>query len=65
VDSLTRRVDGLESYGSSGIVEPSGAVLGIARQLEPDLVIANILIRPVRTGQSRSNIRNGAAAQPR
>ena len=56
------RVDGLESYGSSGIVEPGGAILGIARQLEPDLVVADIQIRPVRTGQSRSNIRNGAAA---
>jgi len=36
------RVDDLESHGSSGIVEHNGAVLQVARQFEPDLLIAEI-----------------------
>jgi len=36
------RVGGLESYGSSGIVEPDGTVLRVAKPLAPDLLIADI-----------------------
>src|SRR5262245_16680448 len=38
------RVDGLESYGSSTIVAHDGTVLSVAKQLEPDLLIAEIPI---------------------
>jgi len=36
------RAGGLISYGSSGIVDPGGKVLQSARQLAPDLVVAEI-----------------------
>jgi predicted amidohydrolase len=36
------RVDGLESYGSSTIVEHDGTVVRVPKQLEPDLLIAEI-----------------------
>lgn len=36
------RTEGLESYGSSGIVGPDGTVLRTARQLVPDLLVADI-----------------------
>jgi predicted amidohydrolase len=38
------RVDGLESYGSSGIVESDGTVLRVAKPLAPDLLIADVTI---------------------
>ena len=40
------RFGNLMSYGSSGIVDRDGMVLQSARQLEPDLVIADIETRP-------------------
>jgi 5-aminopentanamidase len=39
------RADELVSYGSSGIVDAGGIVLGSATQLAPDLVIADIAIQ--------------------
>jgi predicted amidohydrolase len=39
------RLDGLESYGSSWIIENTGVVLRAAGQLEPGLVIAEIQIQ--------------------
>ena len=40
------RTDHLLSYGSSGIVSPQGCVLATARQLTPDLVVAEIDTAP-------------------
>jgi predicted amidohydrolase len=40
------RVDGLESFGSSGIVNQHGTVLQAARQLEVGLIIAEIETKP-------------------
>ncbi len=40
------RTESLMSYGSSGIVDPDGLVLQNARQLDPDLVIADIETAP-------------------
>jgi predicted amidohydrolase len=39
------RLDGLESYGSSWIIDNAGVTLRASRQLEPDLVVAEIQIR--------------------
>jgi predicted amidohydrolase len=50
------QVDGLKSYGSSWIVDRDGFALRAARQLEPDLLVAEIKIAKVSTGQNRSNI---------
>ena len=50
------RVDGLESYGSSGIVEPDGTVLRAAKPLVPDLLVAEIQTAAISTGRNRSNI---------
>jgi predicted amidohydrolase len=36
------RTQNLLSYGSSGIVDPDGLVLQTARQLDPDLIVADI-----------------------
>jgi 5-aminopentanamidase len=36
------RAGGLESYGSSAIVDPDGSTLLAARQMEPDLLVAEI-----------------------
>ena len=36
------RTESLVSYGSSGIVSPDGVVLQSARQLGPDLIVAEI-----------------------
>jgi 5-aminopentanamidase len=40
------RTENLVSYGSSGIVDPDGMVLQVARQLGPDLIVADIEIAP-------------------
>ena len=40
------RTESLVSYGSSGIVSPDGLVLQSARQLGPDLIVADINISP-------------------
>ncbi|NOT09660.1 MAG: carbon-nitrogen hydrolase family protein [Gemmatimonadales bacterium] len=37
------RADGLVSYGSSGIVDRNGIVLQTAKQLEPGLVVADVM----------------------
>ncbi|MGQ0736187.1 MAG: nitrilase-related carbon-nitrogen hydrolase, partial [Acidobacteriota bacterium] len=47
------RVDGLESYGSSAIVDHDGTVLTVAKQLEPDLLIAELPIAAVDPGHNR------------
>ena len=47
--------DGLVSYGSSEIVDRDGTVLQAAKQLEPDLLIADVPISSARTGKNRSN----------
>ncbi len=44
------RINGLESYGSSAITGCDGSVRQVARQLQPDLLIADIGVR------NRSNI---------
>jgi 5-aminopentanamidase len=49
------RVGGLESHGSSGIVEHDGTILRTAQPLTPDLLIAEVRDGAVRTG-NRSNI---------
>lgn len=43
------RAGELVAYGSSGIVDPGGIVLGSAKQLVPDLVVADLDI-PTRSG---------------
>jgi len=48
------RVDGLESFGSSGIVDRHGNVLHAARQLEVRLVVAEIETKPVPRAQAES-----------
>lgn len=48
------RVDGLESYGSSGIVESDGTVLRVAKSLVPDLLIADIEMAAVPARRHRS-----------
>jgi predicted amidohydrolase len=40
------RTESLVSYGSSGIVDPDGMVLRSARQLGPDLIVADIETAP-------------------
>lgn len=40
------RTEGLVSYGSSGIVDPDGMVLQSARQLGPELIMADIETAP-------------------
>ena len=47
---VSGRVNGLESSGSSWIIELDGLTLRSAKQLEPDLLVADIQI-PV--GQER------------
>jgi predicted amidohydrolase len=39
---VTGPASDLLAYGTSGIVDPDGIVLGSARPLEPDLVIADL-----------------------
>ena len=43
---MAGRTESLVSYGSSGIVSPDGVVLQSARQLVPDLVVAEIKTAP-------------------
>jgi len=40
------RTEGLVSYGSSGIVDPEGRILQSARQLEEDLLVADLKAAP-------------------
>jgi predicted amidohydrolase len=57
------RVDGLVSYGSSGIVDPDGMVLGAARQLDADLVVADITTKPRRHRRGWDAARNSAVME--
>jgi hypothetical protein len=53
------RTADLVSYGSSAIVTPAGVVLGTSRQLEADLVVAEIDVGPrgaARLPKPRSNL---------
>ena len=60
------RGDGLESFGSSGIVDRHGTVLHAAKQLEVGLVIAEIETSPMRCSGGIGLIsRSGAAASCR
>jgi predicted amidohydrolase len=48
------RADGLVSYGSSGIVDRHGIMLRTAKQLEVDLVVAEIETKPVPFAETES-----------
>jgi predicted amidohydrolase len=39
---VAARAGDLVSYGSTGIVDPSGQVIRAARQLNPELIVADI-----------------------
>ena len=54
------RTESLVSYGSSGIVSPDGLVLQSARQLVPDLVVADIKTAPRERRRGWDAARNGA-----
>jgi predicted amidohydrolase len=45
------RTESLVSYGSSEIVDPDGMVLQSARQLGPDLIVADIDTAPRKAGR--------------
>jgi 5-aminopentanamidase len=46
---VTGRTENLVAYGSSGIVAPDGRVLQSARQLSPDIIVAEIATEPRKT----------------
>jgi len=48
------RADGLVSYGASGIVDRNGTVLHVAKQLEVELVVAEIETKPVPLAKAES-----------
>jgi predicted amidohydrolase len=52
--------DGLVSFGSSGIVDPDGAVLGAARQLGPEVLVADIKTTPREPRRGWDASSNGA-----
>jgi 5-aminopentanamidase len=54
------RTEGLVSYGSSEIVDPDGVVLQSARQLGPDLIVADIETAPRERRRGWDASRNGA-----
>ena len=54
------RTESLVSYGSSGIVSPDGMVLRSARQLGPDLVVAEIKAAPRQRRRGWDASRNSA-----
>jgi len=54
------RTESLLSYGSSGIVSPDGVVLQSARQLGPDLLVADIKTAPRRHRRGWDAARNSA-----
>jgi predicted amidohydrolase len=47
------RTESLMSYGSSGIVSPDGMALQSARQLDPDLIVADIKTSPRKQRRGR------------
>jgi 5-aminopentanamidase len=54
------RTESLVSYGSSGIISPDGMVLQSARQLGPDLVVADIKTAPRKRRRGWDASRNSA-----
>ena len=54
------RTERLVSYGSSGIVDPDGMVLRSARQLGPDLIVADIKTAPRERRRGWDAARNSA-----
>ncbi|MGA9770688.1 MAG: carbon-nitrogen hydrolase family protein [Blastocatellia bacterium] len=54
------RTESLVSYGSSGIVDPDGNVLQTARQLGPDLIMADIKTAPRKHRRGWNASRNRA-----
>lgn len=54
------RTEGLLSYGASGIVDADGMVLRSARQLGPDLVVADIKTEPRKRRRGWDASRNSA-----
>ena len=57
------RTESLISYGSSGIVDQGGMVLRSARQLAPDLVVADIKTSPCQPRRGWDASRNRAVAE--
>ena len=56
------RAGDLVSYGTSGIVDRNGTVLGAARQLESDVVVADIKTAPLEPRPAWDPARNPAVA---
>jgi predicted amidohydrolase len=54
------RTEGLVSYGSSGIIDRDGMVLQTARQLDADLIVADIQTAPRKRRRGWDASRNGA-----
>ena len=54
------RTESLVSYGSSGIVDADGMVLQSARQLGPDLIVAEIKTAPRKHRRGWDASRNSA-----
>jgi predicted amidohydrolase len=57
---VTGRTDSVVSFGSSGIVDPDGMVLQSARQLGPDLIVADIKTAPRKHRRGWDASRNSA-----
>lgn len=57
------RTESLVSYGSSGIVDADGMVLQSARQLAPDLLVADIETAPREHRRRRDASRNSAVTE--
>jgi predicted amidohydrolase len=57
---IAGRTESLVSYGSSGIVDPDGMVLQSARQLSPDLIVADIKTVPREHRRGWNASRNSA-----
>lgn len=55
--------ESLVSYGSSGIVDPDGMVLGSVRQSGPDLMVADIKTAPRKQRRGWDAGRNGAVME--
>jgi 5-aminopentanamidase len=57
------RTESLVSYGSSGIVDPDGMVLETARELGPDLIVADIETAPREDRRGWNTSRNRAVME--
>ncbi len=60
---VSGRTESLISYGSSGIVDPDGMVLQSARQLGPDLIVAEIETAPRKNRRGWNASRNSAVME--